>query len=257
VSKQAVAKQIMVMNSAFAPGNIKFHLVHYEAILDSQITDNFLTGRNVRMNRMFCQFRRGGMNTLNIFIGKGQEQSPRVVSSRNHCLPFSALTLCQFAEFPNPEIEYNVLDGVQVRGNTLPIHGKMDNYNAGWSTIHGIGHWLGLLDTWGDAMGDIPWKFPSQVKFYCTRDETSDHIGDTPTHLFGWHDCARDHNTCPQFPGNDPTDNPMNEVMDQCIVGFTKMQFRRMRQIWRSQRMDKTKEAKPDYCKGPWPKPGG
>jgi hypothetical protein len=106
-------------------------------------------------------------------------------------------------------------DGVVVPFTTLPgVDGNPNNpFNAGDLPVHEVGHWLGLLHTFGDS---------------CTQ--ADDKVDDTPVHLnqFVGQCPALSTDTCPASPGTDPIHNYMTDYSDECKSEFTRGQFERM-----------------------------
>jgi hypothetical protein len=110
-------------------------------------------------------------------------------------------------------------DGVVARYNVIGTTGTvMTQYNQGKSVTHEVGHWLGLLHTWGTGAG-------------CG--DQGDYISDTPDQddlNFG----------CPTFPkvscaasapNGDMFMNYMDYTLDDCRTMFSKGQSDRMRSI--------------------------
>ncbi|KAF2685522.1 hypothetical protein K458DRAFT_387486 [Lentithecium fluviatile CBS 122367] len=91
---------------------------------------------------------------------------------------------------------------------------SLDGHHA---AVHEIGHWLGLLHTFGGN---------------CT--DGNDFVHDTPAHLQPSGDtmytCDVTVDTCPDNPGLDPNANYMNYMQPKCMTGgFASGQAGRMR----------------------------
>lgn len=86
------------------------------------------------------------------------------------------------------------LDGCSIEASALP--GSFDDYiSRGVTTVHEVGHWLGLLHT-----------------FYGGCDLENDFIADTPA-MLPQNDCGDDSqslDSCPEMPGLDPVKNFMS-----------------------------------------------
>ena len=101
---------------------------------------------------------------------------------------------------------------ITIHPETLP-GGNMYGLNQGDTLVHEMGHYLGLLHTFGSEGG-------------CSEAE-GDLVSDTPLESTPNYGCApRD--SCPNHEGLDPTDNFMDYTMDKCMFRFTEGQVTRM-----------------------------
>ncbi len=110
-------------------------------------------------------------------------------------------------------------DGVMVDYRNFGRGPEVDSevYDQGRSATHEIGHWLGLLHTWGD------------------RDCGDDFINDTPR-IFGPNegidlDCPEFFSACSGGRVRNMTENYMDYSPDACMNLFTKNQSQRIRQV--------------------------
>lgn len=100
---------------------------------------------------------------------------------------------------------------------------------SGRTLVHEIGHYLGLLHTWGNLELD---------QNGCAVD---DGIDDTPTaSIASFFDCNHTQNSCIESPGDLPDliENFMDYSADDCRVSFTPQQIEVMRAVLRNQRKD-------------------
>ena len=109
------------------------------------------------------------------------------------------------------------VDGVVIAYDVFGTNGKLRPvFNKGRTTTHEVGHWLGLIHTWGDTnCGD-------------------DHVDDTPTqesYNFGCQSFPKLSSCSPNSNG-DMFMNFMDFSDDACMNLFTKGQVKRMRAIF-------------------------
>ena len=190
IPQEDVEAQIEVLNQAFAP--IRFAL----ASLD--YTDN-PDWFNMRM------------------LGLREWQAKRALqlNPRKFLNIYTVNTgdsLLGWAIFPYIAGFIPVLDGATVLYSTV-TNGSEFAYNQGDTLVHEVGHWAGLLHTFGLGFG-------------CSL--IGDLIADTPVELSPSYDCAPNRDTCPLLPGNDPIHNFMDYSDDTCADHFTAGQYSRM-----------------------------
>ncbi|MCU0355596.1 MAG: M43 family zinc metalloprotease, partial [Cytophagales bacterium] len=108
-------------------------------------------------------------------------------------------------------------DGIMVDYRNFGIGGAVSSrlYNRGRTTTHEVGHWLGLLHTWGD------------------RRCGTDYVADTPTaedaNEVDNNDCAPVFSNCTGTRTRNMTENYMDYSPDVCMNLFTRGQYDR---IW-------------------------
>jgi hypothetical protein len=190
VPQEDVEAQIEVLNRAYPP--IQFVL----ASLD--YTDNadwfrmsLLTGAEWQAKRALQLDPRRFLNVYTVDPGNN---------------------LLGWAIFPYISAFVPVLDGATVVYTTLP-NGSEFGYNQGDTLVHEVGHWAGLLHTFG-------------LGFECSQ--IGDLIADTPGEFSAAYECDEDRDTCPFQPGNDPVHNYMDYTDDDCADHFTQGQYNRM-----------------------------
>jgi hypothetical protein len=187
VPDSMVLAQLNVLNTAFRATPFYFELVGTTRTTNSTwytMTPGTTAERNAKNT-----LRRGGKESLNLYTAK----------------PGSGLL--GWATFPTSYAANPKNDGVVMLYTTLP-GGTAAPYNEGDSTVHEVGHWLGLNHT---STG-------------CASD---DGVSDTPLANASYV-CTDGLDTCPASPGLDPIHNYMGATDDACIYEFTPGQVARM-----------------------------
>ena len=125
-----------------------------------------------------------------------------------------------WANLPTYYPESSPLHGVVVHYQTLP-GGSFLLYNRGFTLVHEVGHYLGLLHTFQGG---------------CAK--PGDGIPDTPAEALAYQgsDCKNPPDTCPTRPGRDPIRNFMDYSADECLTHFTKDQVAYMRHVLKTWR---------------------
>ncbi|WP_344192661.1 zinc metalloprotease [Acrocarpospora corrugata] len=147
--------------------------------------------------------RRGGGETLNLFVGQ-----------------LSELVL-GYATYPHWFPDTPRLDGVVIDWRSLP-GGALRNFDRGFTGVHEIGHWFGLLHTFENGC-----------------EAPGDSVDDTPAEGHPTDGCPSAKDSCPGIPGTDPIHNYMDYSFDRCMSEFTPGQSERMRQMWTAYRIPK------------------
>jgi Pregnancy-associated plasma protein-A len=201
LSGAAVQGQIATLNAAYsgrtggADTGVRFRLAGYD------VTNKAAWFYHPRkyQSRIKHRLRRGGRGTLNLY-------SASVGSD-----------VLGFSTFPQWYRKSPRMDGVVIDYRSLP-HGSYRRFNRGYTAVHEIGHWLGLLHTFQGG---------------CTP--PGDGVSDTPYEATPAQGCPHYKDTCPQR-GDDPVHNFMNYGFDSCMRDFTPGQGRRIRAAWAAYR---------------------
>lgn len=182
VSDQQIAAQIDELNRAYAGTGYTFELVSVDR------TDQ------------------GGWFRLNIGTGKERHAKETLAVDPAHTLNIYTGglggRLLGWAFFPWSFPEDHFMHGVVVHYGSLP-GGYLSAYNLGRTTVHEVGHYLGLLHTFEngcEAPGDL--------------------VEDTPFEESPAFGCPVGRNTCPD-PELDPIHNYMDYGDDACVTEFT------------------------------------
>jgi hypothetical protein len=127
------------------------------------------------------------------------------------------LGLCSFPEEPlTPDLIR--LDGCIMQQDTLPGNTVHADTPLGLTTVHEVGHWLGL---------DHPWGTAGATPGFCT---TPNNIPDLPVMWGVSEGCVNNFKSCPlqPFPFVDPIHNYMGYADDCCLYEFTPGQIAAM-----------------------------
>ncbi|WP_248960476.1 zinc metalloprotease [Sphaerisporangium perillae] len=197
----AVTAQVETLNAAYggrqggADTGIRF------ALRGVTRTDNAAWFRQPLPNEaaMKQRLRKGGADALNLYIAQ-----------------FSELVL-GYATYPHWYQTNPALDGVVVDWRSLP-GGALRDFGKGYTAVHEIGHWLGLLHTFENGCAS-----------------PGDSVDDTPPEAFPTQGCPPRKDSCPDN-GDDPVHNFMDYAHDRCMSEFTAGQAARMRDMWTAYR---------------------
>ncbi|URM99150.1 zinc metalloprotease [Actinomadura madurae] len=201
LSKKALRRQIATLNAAYsgrkggADTRVRFRLSGY----DRTNKPSWFYHPQHYEHAMKRRLRKGGRGTLNVYTASvGAE-------------------VLGFSTFPQWYRRDPRMDGVVVDYRSLP-RGSYAPFNHGYTGVHEIGHWLGLMHTFEGG---------------CTP--PGDGVADTPYEAVPAEGCPRHRDTCPQR-GRDPVHNFMDYAHDSCMRGFTAGQGRLIRASWAAYR---------------------
>jgi hypothetical protein len=201
VPKATLVRQVAALNAAYggrtggADTGMSFRLTSVS------VTSNPRWFARPKQNAraMMAALRRGGKSTLNLYSA--------VVGAE----------MLGFSTFPQWYRGHPRLDGVVVDYRSLPGGGAA-HFDRGYTAVHEVGHWLGLLHTFEN--GCAP---------------PGDGVADTPYEAVPTEGCPAAKDTCPA-PGADPVHNFMDYGNDDCMYAFTEGQARRVRAAWAAYR---------------------
>ncbi|WP_283137304.1 zinc metalloprotease [Rhizohabitans arisaemae] len=200
---QSALRQVEVLNAAYggrlggADTRVRFRLEGVNRVVNKVWFRDPLGNETA----MKTALRKGGQDTLNLYIAQ-----------------LSELVL-GYATYPHWYARSPKLDGVVIDWRTLP-GGALKNFDRGYTGVHEIGHWLGLLHTFENGCA-----------------EPGDHVADTPAAGQATEGCPARKDTCKTIPGDDPIHNFMDYSHDRCMTEFTTGQGVRMREMWQQYRV--------------------
>jgi hypothetical protein len=198
---QAVRRQIAVLNKAYGgrmggpDSGVRFRLMGITHTANRRWFRDPLGSERPLKTRL----RRGGADTLNLYVAQLSE------------------IVLGYSTYPYRYAAKPVLDGVVVDWRTLP-GGTMQDFDRGMTSVHEIGHWMGLLHTFENGC-----------------EPPGDYVDDTPPEAQPSRGCPAHKDTC-AAEGDDPVHNFMDYSIDRCMSGFTSGQVTRMHQMWETYR---------------------
>ncbi|MER5318630.1 zinc metalloprotease [Streptosporangium roseum] len=196
----AVRSQIDALNAAYS-GRLGGVDTGIQFRLDGLTrTDNVTWFRDpVTYESSIKQGRKGGAETLNLYIA----QLSRLVLG--------------YSTYPYGYRTEPGRDGVVIDWRSLP-GGSLRNFDRGFTGVHEIGHWLGLLHTFEKGC-----------------EAPGDGVADTAPQGRPTEGCPARKDTC-KGGEPDPIHNFMDYSHDRCMSEFTTGQAARMHEMWAAYR---------------------
>lgn len=203
VSQATVDKQLQALNDAYSTSSEEARIKWVFKV--SEVTRTVGPDLCDQANEaaIKAKLRKGGPGSLNLYI-----------------TDLSACGLLGYSSWPWDVAKKGLtMDGVVIHYDTLP-GGQYRPYNLGRTSIHEIGHWLGLYHTFQNGCNGA-----------------GDAVQDTPFCASPSEGCPVNRDTCPQ-PGADPVRNFMDYSDDSCMRAFSVGQHQRIEQMWKQYRLE-------------------
>lgn len=197
VSGETLQKQIDVLNEAFAGK-------YADNMMDTKIRFRLDTTKYVD--------NRGYYTRCDSIDGKLMKRFSRKTEKIMNIMVCTSNLYLGWAYYPWVFNEDNRMNTIFINSESLPA-GGMELYNKGFTLVHEIGHYFGLIHTFS----------------YDGICIDGDMITDTPTEMTPNFWCDKTRDSCPGLPGKDPIENYMDYSPDDCMNEFTFLQINR---IW-------------------------
>ncbi len=171
--KAKLQEQLQVLNKAYDPSNLAFNLVGTDYTLNA----TWANDPDAYETPMKTALHKGDSRTLNIYFVPGLGNGGVCIFPNMNAYGYEALAL----------------DGCMVGSFSVP--GSKGPYNLGFTAVHEVGHWFGLLHTFQGGCDE----------------KRGDFIADTPAEASAnVARCPAGRDTCPDLPGLDPIENYMD-----------------------------------------------
>jgi hypothetical protein len=204
--------QLAVLNDRYNTTNFQFDLAGFRRIVNDTLAVGKTEAIQDEMKRKYNQGTYSSLNLYYLSDWKPTEFNGEPLGTNTYM--FGACT------FPTNETDAETIaiDGCIMQQDSLPGNTVKLSANGGLTTVHEIGHWLGLLHPWG------------------TRDSTPgeceepNFIIDLPLQYMGIEGCENNIKSCLDqvAPFVDPIHNYMSYSDDCCLYEFTPGQIRSM-----------------------------
>jgi hypothetical protein len=166
--------QLVVLNARFAPSRITFNLKGTTRTVSKSWAVRPNDTDDLAMRK---KLRKGDYKTLNLYFQTDAAEG--------------IYGLCYYPREVKPNSDEFFVDGCNMQHTTLP-GGAASGYNSGITTVHEVGHWLGLMHTFeGGCEGE------------------GDFVDDTPAEEEANFECTIGRNSCPGQEGFDSIHNYM------------------------------------------------
>ncbi|KAJ2905753.1 putative metalloprotease 1 protein [Zalerion maritima] len=206
VTDAAIRWQIKVLNDTYNPYQFKFYLVKVQHYVDDKLSMGPFSSDAEYFDDFLRKTRTGQYSELNIYIYSNYPEDEFGMCTMPNTEPLI---------WAMPEQIYD--DGCHINAGSMP-GGWIEGYNMGYTAVHEVGHWLGLMHTFQGHNCDGP----------------GDMVADTPAQRLPTKGCPKDgvKDTCPGKEGYDAIHNFMDYSNDPCYRNFTYLQAVRMHNMY-------------------------